>query len=241
MNIDFCINNISRDRLLGKGFQNKCYNFDDVVLLESRYLSSNEIESRVNNVSSIKNILDTLDANCYKILDYKVLNDKLYILESKVKGLPLQDTSIGIDSSVYISRLKELDNYDILRKFVSDYMLLIDSGINVDPGTPNNFLFDGEKISFIDLSLGRRDDAKYVCFYIMHNILKTFCEVSVNDIDAISFYANDIYAKLCAIYKELGYDSSMYSFSPNGLISDYIDRKINDFKKDCIDLRTKSI
>ncbi|MGM9849593.1 MAG: hypothetical protein ACI31V_01690 [Bacilli bacterium] len=242
MGIDYYINNISDDKLIGGGFEKKCYDFGDFVLLESRYLNGNQIDNEKSKVINIKNILDRLNINSYKIFDYRVVSDKIYVLENKVKGGPLQDTRVGIDSNIYINRLKELDNFDILKKFVSDYLSIIDSGLSIDPSNPNNFLFDGSSIHFIDLGLFNNVDKKFVCFYIMHNIINTYCDINdIEDVDIISFYINDIYSKVCSIYVELGYNDSMYSFSPNGLISEYIDRKISKFRKNCVNERTKSI
>lgn len=243
MGIDFYINNITDDKLLGKGFRNKCYDFGNVVLLQSRYLSSNEFESCLEEVSGVKDILDRIDVNSYKIIDFKILNDRLYVLESKVKGVSLQDTGVSINSSLFINRLRELDNYVILKKFVSDYLTLVDNGIYIDPGTPNNFLFDGNCVGFIDLGLSCDTfDKKYICFNILRNIMYTYCIINdSSEVDIISFYIDSIYNKLCSIYMELGFDSTMYSFSPNGLICDYIERKINCFRNDYVFSRTKSI
>lgn len=236
MDINYCIDNISPLKLLGAGFEKKCYDFGDVVLLESRFLSSNQILDEEKKILYIKNILDRVDVNSYKIYDYKVIFDKVYVLVSKVKGVSLQDNSVGIDSSIYICRLKELDNFCILKKFIIDYMNIVDSGLSVDPSSPNNFLFDGECIHFIDLGLSNNIDKKYICFYILHSIINNYCDFSAAEVEVISFYINDIYDKLCSIYISLGYTSDMYSFSPNGRICDYIDRKINSFK-----VKTKSI
>ena len=240
MNMDFYINNISKDKIIGRGFQNKCYDFFDVVLLESRYFSGSEVKSYLSEVSKLKGILDSIDVHSYKIIDYKVFNDRLYILESKVKGSSLQDTSFDIDSSVFINRLKELNNYDILKQFVSDYLVLSDNGIYADPGTPNNFLFDGKHVYFLDLGVSVMPiDKKYICFYILYNVMHTYCQVKSEDVSSISFLVNSIYDKLCSIYKELGYDSSMYTMSPNGSISDYISKRIDRFNNDICVSRTK--
>ena len=236
MDIDYYISNISVDRLIGGGFEKKCYDFGDFVLLESRYLNSSQVSDELKKYMRVKTLLDDLDINSYKIFDYKIVSDKVYVLESKVKGVPLQDITIGADSIAYINRLKELDNFDILKKFVVDYLSIVDSGLSIDPSGPNNFLFDGKSVHFIDLGLYNSHDKRYICFYILHNIINTYCDISLEDIDIISFYISDIYNKLCSIYIELGYGSDMYSFSPNGEIVDYIERKIDTYK-----VRTKSI
>ena len=240
MNIDYCISSLSNDKLLGNGFQNKCYDFGGCVLLESRYLGINEFDKYLDEISRLKSILDSIDVNSYKVLDYKVFNDKLYILESKVKGVPIQDTSVGISSSLFINRLNELNNIDILRQFISDYLKLCDSGVAVDAGTPGNFLFDGEKINFIDLGiLSEPFDKRYICFYILFNIMHTYCDINnMDEISIISSCINDIYEKMCIVFNELGYGSEMYTLTPNGSINDYIQRKINNFSRD---VRTKSI
>ena len=236
MGIDYYINNISDNKLIGGGFEKRCYDFGDVVLLESRYLNSYQVEEELKKYNKIKTILDDLDINSYKIFDYKIIFDKLYILESKVKGEPLQDMSIGIDSNIYINRLKDLDSFDILKKFVIDYLTIVNSGLAIDPSSSNNFLFDGKCVHFIDLGLYDNTDKRFVCFYILHNIINSYCDVSKEDVDIISFYIYDIYDKLGSIFVELGYNSDMYRYSPNGEIVDYISRKISNFKS-----RTKSI
>ena len=235
MNIDYYISNIGSVKVLGGGFEKKCYDFGDYVLLESRYLSSFKVEDEKKKQFNIKRILDNISVNSYEIIDIKSVSDKVYILENKVKGMPLQDIRVGIDSSIYINRLKELNDFNILKKFVIDFINIIDSGLSIDPSTPNNFLFDGNNIYFIDLGLSNNIDKKYICFYIIHNIINTYCDIKdIEDIDVISFNINDIYNKICSIYIELGYSSDMYSFSPNGLICDYIERKINKLKDNCI-------
>ena len=236
MDINYCIDNISNDKIIGSGFEKNCYDFGDVVLLESRFLNDYQIYEEVRNVFKVKSILDGTNINSYNIYDYKVVFNRLYILENKVEGTPLQDVSNFNDSSIYINRLKELDKFYILKKFVIDYITILCSGLSVDPSSPNNFLFDGESIHFIDLGLSNSMDKKYICFYILHNIINSYCNFSSDDIDIISFYIYDIYNKLRSIYVSLGYTSDMYSFSPNGKMCDYIDRKINNFK-----VKTKSI
>lgn len=234
MNIDFFIKNISDDKIIGRGFEKNCYDFDNVVLLETRYLTSNSIENKMKNILIVRDILNKIDVNGYKIFDFKIYNDKLYVLESKVKGSSLQDTSIGLDSSIYINRLKQLDDFDILRKFVNDYFLIIDNGLSVDAGRPTNFLFDDKiGVSFIDLSVADEPiDKKYICFYILYNIIYTHCDIkNADDITLISFYIKSIYMKLISIYKELGYDESMYNSTPNGTVDDFIIRKISRFIK----------
>lgn len=238
MDINYYIDNISDDKLLGDGFEKKCYDFGDVVLLESRYLNSNQVLDEKKKVLSIKSILDRIKVNSYKIFDYRIISDKLYVLVSKVKGDSLQDTRIGIDSSIYINRLKELDDFYILKKFVIDYMNIVDNGLSVDPSSSSNFLFDGECVHFIDLGLFNNVDRKYICFYILHNIINVYCDFSDDEVEVISFYINNIYNKLCSIYISLGYNIDMYSFSPNGKICEYIDKKINSFRKYA---KTKSI
>lgn len=240
MNIDYCISNLNNDKLLGKGFQNKCYDFGDTVLLESRYLGHKELDSCLDEIGQIKSILDSINVNSYKVLDYKVVNDKLYILESKVKGVPIQDTNVSISSSIFINRLNELNNIEILRQFISDYIVLCDNGLSVDAGTPGNFLFDGEKINFIDLGISSEPfDKRFICFYILYNIMHTYCDINdIDEVSLISSYVNGIYEKMCIVFNELGYGSEMYTLTPNGSISEYIDKKINNFSRD---VRTKSI
>ncbi len=232
MDIVSYINGISDNRLIGKGYEKKCYNFGNVVLLESRYLTKKNIDDEVENTAKVKSVLDSIDVNSYKIYDYKIYNDKFYILESKVFGDALQSIDFDNDISVYIDRLKVLDNIDILKKFVSDCFLILDNGLNIDFGMPSNFLFDGNKISFIDLGVGDNSiDRRYVCFYILHNLIFTYSDVNCDDdISKISFYIHSIYKKLVLVFKDLGYTEEMYSFSPNGDIMSFIDRKISRFK-----------
>lgn len=230
MNIDLCINDISEDKLIGSGYEKKCYDFGDVVLLESRYLSKNKLESEKNDILIMKKILDSIDVNGYKIFDYKIFNDKLYILESKVSGSVLQDDSLKGTIDEYIIRLGELDNYLILKKFVMDCFTILNNGLSIDFGRPNNFLFDKEKgISFIDLSVAENSfDFKNLCFYIFYDLIYTHFDArNREEYEIISNYYHNIYDKLCSIFIELGYDASMYSMSPNGTISSFIERKLD--------------
>jgi hypothetical protein len=233
MNIDYYIENISSFKLLGKGFQSSCYDLGDFVLLESRYLNYNQISYKLSELEKLKKILTEIDVNTYRISDYKVCNDKIYILESKVMGEPLHDLTPDIDSSVFIERLMQLNNYSILYKFLLDYFVLCDKNIYVDAGSCKNFLFDGNSVGFIDLSLS--DDyisKKYVCFYIIRNILQTYCNINdVSDVSLISFYVNSIYDKLCNICISLGCDMDLYTLSPDGFIEDFIHRKVLKFQK----------
>ena len=67
------------------------------------------------------------------------------------------------------------------------------------------------------------------------NIVQTVLNSSYySEIENIITSNPNIYNKICSIYIELGYSSDMYSFSPNGLICDYIERKINKLKDNCI-------
>ena len=234
MSIDFYISNISDDKIIGSGFEKKCYDFIDVVLLESRFLTKRMVDSELKKISRIKEILDFIDVNSYKIYDYKVFNDKLYILENKVKGSSLQNIDFNFSVNDYIEKLDELDNYNILRKFVSDSFTILNNGLYIDFGKPNNFLFDKENgISFIDLSVCDSEfDLKYVCFYIFYNLIYTHCDIeNLDNYNIISSYYYSIYDKLCSIFIELGFKNEMYSMSPNGTIMSFIERKLNNLLK----------
>ena len=261
MDIDLYIRNIDDSKLIGNGSNKKCFDFGDVVLL--KYSCSDDyVESEFNNIIGVKEKLDGNPVNAYKILDYKFDNGFFYVLESKVNGYPIQEYKRNsmyefdsVDEAVlyynlsrvsvlkYIERLKQLNNISILDKFFSDYVAIMKSGIVVDPSKTSNFLFDGKKVSFIDLNC--HDNASSygvndIVYYMMYVISwSSSLDASMDEILEISFYLESIYKKIISISDFYGYKLGITSFGKtcDDLISSKIDsfvsysKSIDDYKK----------
>ena len=142
MDIDLYIRNISDSRLIGNGSNKKCFDFGNVVLLKYR-CSDDFVSDEFNNIIDVKKRLDGLSVYAYKILDYKFDNGYFYVLETKVKGTPIQqyrrntkydfcscdEALIYYNESCnyvfnYIERLKQLNNYCILDIHIQDLILV---------------------------------------------------------------------------------------------------------------------
>lgn len=246
MNIDLYIRNIDNSKLIGSGSNKKCFDFGDVVLLKYR-CSDDFVEYEFNNIVGVKDRLDKLSVNAFKIIDYKFDNGYFYVLESKVNGYPIQEcrgnskyefnsedeANLYYERSHmsvlnYITRLKQLNNISILDKFFSDYVAIMESGLIVDPSKTSNFLFDGKKVSFIDLncyenasSYGVNDIVYYMLYVIGWSV--SF-DASMDEVLEISFYLESIYKKILSICDKYGYKLGSTSFgkSCGDLISDRV-------------------
>lgn len=251
MNIDDFIKAKSFSKIIGRGASKNCYDFDNFVLLETGHLPEKKVFEKLEDIIYTKDTLDKISVRSYKILDYKVVNDRIYILETKVNGDLIQkidkNYNFLLDGEIfeknsrsdyiddYICRLCQLNNKNILKNFVLDYFKIIDSGLFVDASKPSNFLFDENiGISFIDIDkLNGEYDERYIFFYIIYNItyfkFSKIKDISMDDVVNVSSYITDIYCKLIEIYKELGYGKEMYSYTPSGTLDEYITEKIRLF------------
>ena len=93
MTIDDCIKNKSDGLIIGRGAYKNCYDFNNYVLLETCHLEENDLNNYIKNLDYLKNKLDNMFVNSFKIYDYKIFNNRVYILENKVKGDFLQEVS----------------------------------------------------------------------------------------------------------------------------------------------------
>lgn len=249
MTIDDCIKNKSDDLIIGRGAYKNCYDFNNCVLLETCHLEENDLDNYIKNLDYLKNKLDNMFVNSFKIYDYKIFNNRVYILENKVKGDFLQEVSddylflrkkedINRTSNYikkYINRLLLLNNKKILEKFVCDYFEILNNGLFVDASRPNNFLFDLEVgVSFLDISkLDNEYNKEFVFYYIFKNIIyfeSNKCDfIEFDLLNDIVFSIIDIYFKLISVFKSLGFNKNMYINTPNGKMSDYLVNKIKVF------------
>lgn len=78
---------------------------------------------------------------------------KGYILQPRAKGVWLYTRNMT--NSEYKKRLHDIAKMDYrkLDKFVSDWIAIVEAGLQIDPSKCENFFYSGTNISFIDLNL----------------------------------------------------------------------------------------
>ena len=173
----------------------KCLLYDDnyVLLYKAFPVQDKEVEDYIKSVKELKEE----GVNTPLILDYHVVKNsefgysKVVILEERAKGTNLNSKDIYISlkqdntdfnkiSNEYLEALdfyiNELENRasakdDFYDKFLSDYMIINNKGLQVDP-KPLNFYF--ERITgfiFIDINGKGNNDLQYLPRYFLGAIL----------------------------------------------------------------------
>ena len=135
----------------GGGTNKKCYTFDDVVLLEGSF--DEEEQRRKEKLDTLKNN----GVNVCRILESSTVDNKKYELQERAKGEELYQSKLyktREGQQKYLKVLDNLSNQDIsfYEKFLTDWNKILQSGLYVDPSKSENFFYDGENISFIDLN-----------------------------------------------------------------------------------------
>lgn len=240
--INYYITETKKMTPISSGTGKKCYDFGDVVLLESIDMEPNEMIEKLIQIKK-------LGINSYEILAQKEKKGKYYILESKVKGTPIQEyypkiisilTKEDIETNYkternyvqqYLNRLKEIsENYDHLKKFVDDYFKLIELGIFVDSSKTNNIYYDDNYgYSFLDLQIASFTvDPKMIFHYIFYMISWCYSNIfSEEDIITEQIYLTIIINQLKQICLELQKDPQKYfkNFDENPLTNELEKRK----------------
>ena len=149
--IDKYINASKSMNVSGGGTNKKCYTFDDVVLLEGSF--DEEKQKRKEKLDTLKNN----GVNVCRILESSTVDNKKYELQERAKGEELYQSKFYKTYEGQQKYLKVLDNLSnqnisFYEKFLTDWNKILQSGLYVDPSKSENFFYDGENISFIDLN-----------------------------------------------------------------------------------------
>ena len=154
MLIDDFINSGKRERDKSGGTK-KCFVFDEYVLLYGGFK-----EEELQQEMQIGKELQILGVQLIPTLEYKVVlppnelgYSRGYMLQQRAKGTWLY--SWGMKEDEYKQRLSEIAELgqEKIDKFVSDWMKIIEAGLQVDPSKTENFFYDNGNITFIDLNL----------------------------------------------------------------------------------------
>lgn len=250
--IDKYVEQIKDRKFDERGTSKLCWCFDDVVLLEAMgRISPGQV--------LIQEKLKSLGVNTYEILEQKKIGDKFYILETRVKGTPIQEyrcktndvTSISdIEYNYKIERkyiqnyLKRLEtissNKEQLKQFVESWFKIIDLGICIDPSKTTNFYYDNEiGYSFLDLDTnGIIFNNKMVFHYIFYVI--RWCHsgcITEEEIKKENELLIRIVNMLKEICEELGLNINEYCLNFN---DKPLEENVNNVLKYRFDFATKS-
>lgn len=236
-NINYYIELAQVKTPISSGTSKKCYDFGDVVLLES---TSPEPQEMTEILKKIKQ----LGISSYEILAQQEVNGKHYILETKVAGTPIQEygpklnpnntkedveTNYEIERQYvkqYLKRLEEISkNYEQLKKFVKDYFQLNELGLFIDSSKSNNIYYDkNQGYSFLDLQIKSFTIPTSLIFnYIFYMI--SWCSSNIfseDDILTEQAYLSAIVMQLRKICIELGKNPNEFliTTSSQPLLSD---------------------
>lgn len=216
--INYYISAINKDQTHDKqGGNSVCYVFNDVVLLYGSIDISN-IDRKIRAINDMKekgiNVVQILD---YKVDDSKPINtysniqyQKGWTLQERAKGAELHSahSSVEIMSEEqilngyleykelitdYYKRIKRLSEatQEQVNKFVSDYAILEQSSLMIDPSKAGNFFYDTEKgFSFIDMN-EKNPSSQKMAFLMEHILLVTIPSASTMYIhDKCNTYKN---------------------------------------------------
>lgn len=154
MLIDSFINS-KKDNLRPGGSNKTCFIFDEYVLLYGSFK-----EEDLKKEIIISNKLKQNGISILPTLEYKIVipaNEngyaKGYILQPRAKGDWLYNRNMKDED--YKKRLKQISNmeYTKLDKFISDWLNIVEAGLQVDPSKGENFFYSDDGICFIDLNL----------------------------------------------------------------------------------------
>ncbi len=154
MLIDEFINSEKREQVKAGG-NKKCFVFDEYVLLYGSFK-----EEELQQEMRIAKELQILGVPLIPTLEYRVVlppneigYSRGYMLQQRAKGNWLY--SWGMKENEYEQRLSEIGELgqEKIDKFVSDWMKIIEAGLQVDPSKAENFFYDNGNITFIDLNL----------------------------------------------------------------------------------------
>jgi len=162
--------NSKKDNVQPGGGNKKCYLFDEYALLYGAF-KEEELKKQI----IISNNLNKKGVAIIPTLEYQI--DIPAGETGYARGYMLQPRAPGnclyvrqMPDKDYKTRLKQIANmeYDILDKFISDWLAIIDAGLQVDPSKCENFFFTDTGISFIDLNLqSRRPSLKTIFLEIV--------------------------------------------------------------------------
>lgn len=147
--------NLKKDNIQSGGSNKQCFIFDEYVLLYGSFR-----EEELKKEMSISNNLKKRGIALIPTLEYKIVTPvgqfgyvKGYMLQSRAKGDWLYNRNMKDEE--YKKRLKQIANMDDdkLNKFISDWLAIVDAGLQVDPSKAENFFYSNGEISFIDLNL----------------------------------------------------------------------------------------
>ena len=172
MLIDDFINSKQEDIQSG-GSNKKCFVFDEYVLLYGSFR-----EEELKREMAISNDLKKRGVALIPTLEYKIVTPvrengfvKGYMLQARAKGDWLY--SRNMKDKEYKKRLKQIANMndDKLNKFISDWLAIVDAGLQVDPSKTENFFYSDEGIGFIDLNLRQGQQSLKTTFFEVVSVL----------------------------------------------------------------------
>ena len=160
--IDHYISQISKDTSVDKmGGTHSCFLFPQYALLKGVYIKDC-LDVLIQKTKDLKE----QGVSVVPTIEYKI--DKThpdfpnmfrgYVLQRKAKGTELYSGSYAKQSpEEYINRIDELSKQPqkFFDKYVSDWMKICQSGLQIDPSKSANFFYSADGISFIDLGVSR--------------------------------------------------------------------------------------
>lgn len=170
--IDEYISKISQDTQADKqGGSHKCYLMGQYALIKGAFYESDMgfiIEKTKKLSDENVAVVPTLDYK--KIKDIKGFSDMFlgFVLQRRAKGEELHKTSFPYQlSEEYYSRISELAKrpQEFFDKYVSDWLKICKSGLQIDASKSANFFYTPEQIYFIDLTKSKNAKRNEYAFH----------------------------------------------------------------------------
>lgn len=182
-----------------RGGNHSCYLFGQYALLKGAFNSS-ELDFIIAKTKQLSAegvaVVPTIEYSKTKDLtDYQ--NMFLgYVLQRRAKGEELyKEPYFRQSEEEYYSRIDELSTrpQEFFDKFVSDWIKICESGLQIDPSKSSNFFYTPECISFIDIGKSKSNNRREYAF----------CESAVTLFNGGSYYHFDNHDKHKIILSKL--------------------------------------